>query len=199
MADKKGMTLKGFVRKASAAKSAMGFLDAQKDYIRQHPFLTPTLTEYESGKVPASLALTAIRDIAFKYMVDAELDKAKIASEKEPGTRVKKIKKYSVTIFLKQGLLVVAGDDEGFDILQDAEGWADRRLFENASAVHAEIVTMMAGKDGKAIKFISHRQDAIARVLKQKKAPFTKNQSSSGGGLGFRPKVKNDHFYFSRG
>lgn len=193
----KGMTLKGFVRKATVAKSAIGFLDAQKEFIRQHSFLSPTLEQYEGGKVIATEALNQIRDIAFVHMVDADIEKAKKASSKEP--RQKAEKSYKVTIFHKEGSQVVEGESESFDLLQTADGWADRKLFADASSLHAEIVTSLIGKNGSPIKFTVMRQDAIARTLRAKKGPTMKSNAVGGGSLSFKPRVKNDTFYFSRG
>lgn len=192
----KGMTLKGFVRKATVAKSAIGFLDAQKEYIRQQEFLAPTLEQYENGAVLAGDALIQIRDIAFERMRDQDIEKARKSSEKQP--REKAVKAYTVTLFHKEGSRIVEGESESFDILQAADGWADRRLFADASTVHAEILTSMIGKNNQPIKFTVMRQDAIARMLKAKRGPVTKGSSVSSS-LSFKPKVKNDISHFSRG
>ena len=192
----KGMSLKGFVRKATVAKSAIGFLDAQKEFIRQHSFLAPTLEQYESGKVHATAALETIRDLAFVTMRDQEIENARVRSQKEPNETV--AKPYTVILFHKDGSQIVEGDSESFDLLQKADGWADRRLVADASTVHAEILTTMIGKNNQPIKFMVMRQDAIARMLKAKRGPVTKGGTTSSS-LGFKPKVKNDVSHFSRG
>ena len=197
MAAQKTMTLKGFVRKATLAKSAIGFLDAQKEFIRQHSFLAPTLADYEGGKVAATAALNVIRDIAFAHMVDADIEKARARGAREP--KEKAPKSYTVVLFHKEGSRIVDGESKGFDTLQEADGWADRKLFADASTVHAEILTPMMGKNNQAIKFTIMRQDAIARILKAKKGPMMKNSSSRSGSLSFKPRAKNDTCHFSRG
>jgi len=191
----RNMTLKGFVHKASSAKSAMGFLAAHAEFIRKYDDLATLLDSYEKGKEIATAVLTQIRDRAFVRMVDEEIAAAKAKSQ---NVREPKVKNYTVTIWCKDGSQVAEGVSEGFTLMQEAEGWADRRLFEDASSVYAEVVSTMIGKNG-PITWRIERGDAIARVLKSKRGPVMKGQSKSAGSLSFRPKVKEDHFYFSRG
>lgn len=128
----------------------------------------------------------------YKAMVDADIEKGKRASSKE--------KSYKVTIFHKEGSQVVEGESKSFDLLQAADGWADRKLFADASALHAEIVTSLIRKNGSLIKFTVMRQDAIARMLRAKRGPTMKSNTVGGNGsLSFKPRVKNDTFYFSHG
>lgn len=192
--DKKprNMTLKGFVHKASSAKSAIGFLAAHAEFIRQHDSLAPILDNYEKGKEVATATLIQIRDLAFAKMVDEEIEAAR---NRATNVREPKVKTYTVTIFTQDG----EGKSEGFAMTQEAEGWADRRLFEDASALYAEVVSTHIGKSGTPITWRIMRQDSIARVLKSKGGPVMKGQAKSTGKLGFGVKAKNDTFYFSRG
>lgn len=186
------MTLKGFVHKASSAKSAIGFLAAHADFIRQHDTLVPFLDSYEKGKELATATLIQIRDLAFAKMVDEEIEAAR---NRATNVREAKVKTYTVTIITKDG----EGKSEGFAMTQEAEGWADRRLFEDASALYAEVVSTHIGKSGTPIKWQIMRQDAIARTLKSKGGPVMKSQSKTTSSLGFGVKVHNDRCSFSRG
>lgn len=190
------MTLKGFVHKASSAKSAIGFLAAHADFIRQHATLAPFLDNYEKGKELASPTLIMIRDLAFARMVDDEIEAARTRAT---NVRTPKIKTYTVTIIHSHGNGVVAGKSEGFEMMQEAEGWADRRLFEDASSLYAEVVSTHIGKSGVPIKWQVMRQDSIARTLKGKGGPVMKSQSKTTSSLGFGVKVHNDRCSFSRG
>lgn len=186
------MTLKGFVHKASSAKSAIGFLAAHADFIRQHATLAPFLDSYEQGKELATATLIQIRDLAFARMVDDEIEAARTRAT---NVREPKVKTYTVTIMTKDG----EGKSEGFAMMQDAEGWADRRMFEDASSLYAEVVSTHVGKSGTPIKWQVMRQDSIARTLKGKGGPVMKSQSKTTSSLGFGVKVHNDRCSFSRG
>ena len=190
-------TLKGFLHRASSAKSAIGFLASHKDFIQQYQSLATILESYESGQEIASVALQKMKDIAFAAMVENELNKAKEKSAKpnvDKTEKVKKCKNYTVIINVKYG----EGKVATFDMMQDAERWADRRLFEDASSVSATIESMLKGKDNNYISWEIMRGDSIARVLKQKAGPVSKGTAKTSA-LSFRPKVHNDKAYFSKG
>jgi len=185
---KKKTTLKNFVTQASSAKSAMGFLKAKGEFIRQYSFLATILDSYERGEVLASPTLKAITDIAFKHMLNADIEKAKERGAKtESVPRVSKA--YLVSIFDNEGNVI---EDKTFDLFQECQGWADRRMFENAECSHANI-------EGHRVMTKVSRQDSIARVLQYKRGSVMKQNASKTSALSFRPTVKEDRAYFSRG
>lgn len=192
------MTLRGFVHKASSAKSAIGFLASHAEFIRQYSNLAPLLDSYEKGKELAGNTLKQIRDLAYQRMLDEEIEAARLRGEKSGEERERKVYPYTVTIFCKDGSNVVEGKSDGFSLMQEAERWADRRLFEDASSLYAEVVSTHIGKNG-PIKWTIQRGDAIARTLPRKVGPVMKGSAKSTGKLSFGVKAKNDTFYFSRG
>lgn len=186
------MTLKGFVHKATSAKSAIGFLAAHADFIKANGSLAPLLTKYEEGKEIATNTLIMIRDLAFAAMVDDEIEAAR---NRSTTVREKKVKTYTVTIFTTDG----EGKSEGFSMMQEAEGWADRRLVEDANALYAAVVSTHIGKSGTPITWQVNRNDSMARVMREKRGPVMKVQSKTTSSLGFGVKVHNDRCSFSRG
>jgi hypothetical protein len=192
MQKKRNMSLRGFVHKATSAKGAVGFLAAHADFIRQHAILAPFLDSYEKGKELASPTLIMIRDLAFAQMVDDEIDSAR---NRAVNVREKKVKTYTVTIICQDG----PGKSEGFAMMQEAEGWADRRMFEDASSLYANVVSTHIGKSGTPICWRVERNDSIARTLKHKTGAVMKVASKTTDKLGFGVKVHNDRCSFSRG
>lgn len=83
---------------------------------------------------------------------------------------------------------------EFFDNCMAAEGWACRRLVENASDATA---TITAKLEKTVIELDRHT--ALYRLRKVTKHPFMKITSSMGGGLGWGHKAREHRYYFSRG
>jgi hypothetical protein len=83
---------------------------------------------------------------------------------------------------------------KGFDKSQDADRWADRRLFDGASDWYG-VVEHTTLK----VRTFINRQDAIARILKRPKGPTVHTKGTSTKTLGFGVKAKQDRASFSRG
>lgn len=216
---KRGMTVKGFISKASKGGiSAAGFLSAHKEWLASGelaPITTPILKDLEGKKAAllaerkdtegvSAAALEAITKAVYDHWQAGEIAKGEAAMNRPAPTP----KNWVVTVYDANGRIATRVNNkgevedliQGFEKAQDADGWADRRLVEGAPDCYAVVQhSTMLNKDGEPIATIIMRGDAMERTFRAPKSAAMRKVGGSTSALSFRPKVKGDHFHFSRG
>lgn len=200
------MTAKGFLHKTTtkAAKAATAFLAQHRAWLETGElaqFTSPILAKLDEKEILPTPALEAIKAVVLGHMLakDCEVAEAKIQDDASKG---RSQKPWLATIYNCKGEVCTRlnekGEEEdlqkGFDLSSDADRWVDRRLFDGQSDWFGVINSPIHKSETTVI-----REDAIARILKKPKPCATRKTSASTSTLGFRPKVQNDRFYFSRG
>lgn len=201
MAERK-MTPKGFLHKTTtkAAHSAAAFLAAHREWLRTGELskvTDPILRKLDMGELLPTPALKLIQQATLNHIIESDRQKT-VANIEEAGKPVTR-KPWMAAIMDAQGHIVeVDGDDgpeplaKGFEHPQEADRWADRRLFDGASDWYAVI-------EGLGTRVVIQRQDAIARILKRPKGPAVHQKGTSTKTLGFGVRAKQDRASFSRG
>lgn len=200
------MSPKGFLAKTQtkAANSAIAFLAQYREYLTTGEIASktsPIVAKVDSGELLPTPALREIQYAVMAHIIEA--DTAKLEKSQDAATRTGTRKPWRATIFDAAGNVQVRvkedGDEEelvkGFDLGQDADRWADRRLFEGAEGWYAIVEhTSIAN-----VQTRIERGDAMARILKQPKGPTVQVRGKSTKTLGFGTKVKETRVTFSRG
>jgi len=208
MAERK-MTPKGFLHKANGKVSAEAFLKQHREWLLTGELAqvtSPILAKLDAKESMPTATLEQIKSAVLSHHLAVEITKAETAMEKasEPKTS----KAYLVTIRDAEGNVCTRVNDKGetvdlrqsFDLGSDAEGWADRRLFDGFSDWFGTIeMTKMFRADGTPITNVVLRQDAIARILKVKKGSVMKSKPKSTNALGFGVKAQQSVAKFSHG
>jgi hypothetical protein len=206
MATERKMTAKGFLTRTNsnkAATSTVAFLKAHQEYLLtgEVAYATAPIVEgFIAGTIPATPALMQIKQVVFDHIRLVEDQKAQESLERESTTTSDKpfqcIIRDAAT-----GEVCTREKDDGtveklqkyFDKPQDAERWADRRLFDGAPSWYANVYHF--GKDWDVIE----RDDSIARILKRPRGAVTKTNSYGSSTLGFGVKVREKAVKFSHG
>ena len=204
------MTPKGFLAKMNtkAAQSAIGFLAQYRDYLTTGEVAESTsaiIAKVDSGELMPTPAMQEIGYAVMTHIIQSDAAKmdAKLNGEAKGG-RVSKPKNWVVTVYdekrVIQTRINAKGEVEdlikGFDMAQDADRWADRRLYEGASDWFAEVVHSFIPNVGSIIE----RADAIARIEKKPKGPAIHQKGKSTKSLGFGPgKAHQTRVSFSQG
>jgi hypothetical protein len=206
------MSPKGFLHKSSqkAAVSAGAFLAQHRAWLETGElalFTSPILRKLDEKAIMPTPALEEIKVVVLAHHLAEETRKAEEAMARADQPKVRK--NYLVTVYNAKGEIQTrpnanTGEEielkETFDLSTQAEGWADRRLFDGASDWFAVVeATKMFNKDGEPLSTTIMRDDAIARILRVKKGPVMKSRPQSTSKLSFGMKAKGDHFQFSRG
>lgn len=197
------MTAKGFLHKAStkAANAAAGFIAQHRAFLETGElaeFTSPILNKLDQKEILPTPALDAIKAVVLGHMLAMQVKQAEetIAKGEATGTS----KPWTATIYNAKGEVCTRINEKGkeedlsktFDLSSDADRWVDRRLFDGASDWFGVI-------QGHGVESTIIREDAIARILKQKKGPATRKVGSTSSSLGFKAKAVQDRCYFSRG
>lgn len=207
MADEKKerkMTPKGFLHKTTtkAAHSAIAFLAQYRAYLTTGELAertSPILAKVDAGELLPTPALKEIQYAVMTHIIEADTAKAeKVAEPGATGTR----KPWRTTIYNVDGVVQTRinakGEEEdlikGFDLGQDADRWADRRLFEGTHGWYAIVEHTIIANVSSRIE----RGDAMARILKQPKGPTVAAKGKSTKTLGFGVKAKQTRVTFSR-
>ena len=191
------ITVKGFVKKASAAKSATAFLSQYREYLTTGEVATitsPILDKIDNGDLVPTAGLNEITNAVFAHMMVMNIRKAEASIEaaNEPA----------VTKPVVARIVDSRGEElhiDSFHLGQDAERWVDNRLYAGTPGSHGEVIHTKIILKGKPATTIITREDSIARILKKPRGAATKRMSASSGRLGFGVKVRNSHASFSRG
>lgn len=187
------MSLKGFIKKASAAKSAIGFIAQYREYMLSGdlaPITSPILSKLDNHELLPTPALKEITDVAFAHMMAQE--SVKIQESLEKANKPKTKKAVTATLYSPKGNELIS---KGFNLSQEGERWLDQRLIESAPGCVGKIVHSRV----KELTVEVSREEAFARVYKERKMASHKKIGVSMSRLGFGVKAKNDRFHFSHG
>jgi hypothetical protein len=198
------MSVKGFLRKSTTAKSALGFLAAYRDYMvngELAPVLSPIVDKVDSGELMPTPAVSLISHAVMAHIIACDQQKLEKAIEaKEDGPT--STKPWLTTIYnssdVVQTRLNAQGEEEdlikGFGDASSADRYADRNLIECSSDCYAvvESTTMK-------VRTVILRADAMARLLRNKKGPVIHQKGKSTKRLGFQMTCKESRARFSNG
>lgn len=209
MADEKKerkMTPKGFLHKTTtkAANSAIAFLAQYREYLTTGELASstsPIIAKVDAGELLPTPALKEIQYAVMTHIIESDSKKLEAVSEQvsgKTGTR----KPWRASIYDAAGVLQTRinakGESEdlvkGFDLGQEADRWADRRLFEGTHGWYAVVEHTTIPNISSRIE----RGDAMARLLKQPKGPAIQQKGKSTKTLGFGVKAKQTRVTFSR-
>jgi hypothetical protein len=199
---KRNMTPKGFIRKVTSAKSAIGFIDQYRNYMTTGelaPILSPIVAKVDSQELLPTPALNEIGNAVMNHIL-AEAS-AKIEKINESKRNLKP-KNWIAAIYNSQNILQTYTNNKGekkelikdFDVSHEASDWADRNLIECASDCFAIIQ-----HNHSYTKEIILRADAFARVFTKKTLPVISIRSKTTNSLSFGTHVKRSRVSFSKG
>lgn len=204
MTDRK-MTPKGFLHKTTtkAAHSAAAFLQAHRDFLTTGELASvtsPILRKVDDGTLMPTPALQEIAAAVMGHIISSDIQKLDDKINNPPQSATPK--SWIATVYNATGVIQTRinakGEEEelvkDFELGQEADRWADRRLFEGASDWYAEVANARVNLMNRV-----ERSDAIARILKQPKGPSIHQKAVTTKSLGFGVKAKQDRSSFSRG
>jgi hypothetical protein len=214
------MSCKGFLAKTNtrAAGSALAFLTQYREYLTTSelaPKVAPILVKLDADRaaalaqkqdtsVMAAAALREVQNAVMTHIIESDTKKHEesvVAAEKEAATPAA-TKNWVATIYNGAGEVCARitnnGDEEklvkSFDLAQDADRWADRRLMDGAADWYAEV-----NHAERPIHSRIERDDAMSRVLRKPKGPTVHTKGQSTKSLSWGAKVKETRVSFSRG
>lgn len=203
------MSPKGFLHKANGKIGAAAFLAQHRAWLETGElalFTSPILAKLDKGEVLPTPALSEIKQVVLAHHLAEETRKAEESMARADAPKVRK--NYLATVYNAKGEIQTRIDAKGeekdlresFDSSTQAEGWADRRLFEGAPDWFAVVeATKMFNADGHPLSTTIMRDDSIARILREKRGPVMKSKPQSTGKLSFGVKAKGDVVRFSHG
>lgn len=207
------MSPKGFLHKTTtkAAASATAFLSQYREWLSTGEVAivtAPILAKLDSKELMPTPALNEIINAVYTHMVVSEIRKGEEAMARREAGPQSTPKNWIVTVFDKNGKVATRINAKGeveeltksFDLGQDADRWADRRLVEGepdciAVVQHATILN----KHGEPLSQTILRGDAMARAFKVQGGPVMRKTGGTTSSLSFRPKAHNDVSKFSHG
>lgn len=210
MSDKKSRTMsaKWFVSLASRGgiNSAESFIEAHREWLESGELAdeaTPILAKLDAKEVLPIPSLEALCQLAASHMM---VQFNAVATE-QPARAARSGKPYIGIVKDALGNVVIVkdGDKEkelraGFNHLQDAERWTQRRLSETGENWNGEVVcAKVLGKDGLPVVFKTSRVEAIRAQAPRKKNPLMRERRGSGGLSNTKVSVNATHVRFSRG
>lgn len=200
------MTPKGFLHKTTtkAANSAIAFLAQYREYLTTGELASrtsPIVAKVDAGELLPTPALKEIQYAVMTHIIEADTAKAEAVVE-SPGKGQTR-KSWRATIYDAAGVVQTRTTEKGevedlikgFDLSQDADRWADRRLFEGTHGWYAVVEHTIIPNISTRIE----RGDSMARILKQPKGPTVQVRGKSTKTLGFGVKAKESRASFSRG
>lgn len=190
-------TIKGFIKKATNAKTAEGFLSQYREFLTTGEvasITSPILAKIDNGNVEPTLGLEEITNAVFAHMMARDLEKAEESVAKANAPAISK--PVEAKIISLHGELL---DASSFHLHQDAERWVDNRLYSGYPGSHGEVVHTKILIKGQPQTSLITREDSISRILRQPKGAATKKVGVSSGRLGFGVRARQSHAHFSRG
>jgi len=197
------MTPKGFLHKTTtkAANSAIAFLAQYRAFLTTGELAertSPIIAKVDAGELLPTPALKEIQYAVMTHIIEA--DAAKVDQAVEAGPKQTK-KPWRASIYDAAGVLQTRintkGEEEdlvkGFDLGQEADRWADRRLFEGTHGWYAVVEHTIIPNISTRVE----RGDSMARILKQPKGPAIHQKGKSTKTLGFGVKAKQTRVTFS--
>lgn len=209
---KRTMTARGFIKKALGIKlTADGFLNAHKEWLltgQIAQFTKPFLDKLDSKEMEAEPCLEKITYVVYGFLQAQERAKTERFLMNGPLGSKAEPKPYFVQIFDGEGNIATKKNDKNEDVdlicsftdLARANNWCDLRLFNDCAPECYGIVQHLRiqNRDGDVMATRVSRDEALARILKEKRGPVThaKPQSSS---LKWQAKVAQSRSHFSHG
>jgi hypothetical protein len=209
----RNMTVKGFLFKAGgkAANSAAAFLAQHRAFLETGDLCevtSPILRLIDEQQLMPTPGLDLLKEAVLTHHLRAEVDKEerRLSEQNNPSGHTSK--PWISRVFDSKGNLVVALNSKGeevelektFQLASDADRWSDLRLVENASDCFAVVEhTKIMRADGTPISTVIMRQDALSRILKAKKHPFSKKTGGRDSRLSFGVKAVQSRATFSHG
>lgn len=120
------MTAKGFVHKASAAKSAQAFLAAHREWLSTGPHATavvPMLEAVDRGEAMPTPTLREISNVVMAFAIAETLHKS--SQPASGGGRPRKEYPFTAKLLDDAGNV---SQEKSFDDYNSARKWCDRRL-----------------------------------------------------------------------
>lgn len=219
----RAMTVKGFLHKANGNSAPLAFLAAHRAWLETGELAavtSPILAKLDSKELLPTPAKEAIMAAVFNHQLaqDLESSKATLAHpakvKGEKGARAAREEKpHTVVIYTAEGNVATREvlDEEtgaidvvdligGFDMIQDAQGWTDRRLEENPGC-HGIITShKLRRADGSVwTEKVERDYKHSSRMEGRTGGPVMKKRPQSTPRLGFGVKARNDRSVFSRG
>jgi hypothetical protein len=191
------ITIKGFIKKATNAKGAEGFLAQYREYLTTGEvasITSPIIAKIDNGGLTPETGLEDITNAVFAHMMVRDLNKAEesVAKASEPA----------ITKPVLAKILSASGeelDSDSFHLHQDAERWVDNRLYSGYPGSHGEVIHTKLLIKGEPQTTKITREDSISRILRKPKGAATKRVGASSGRLGFGVRARQSHSHFSRG
>lgn len=207
------MSPKGFLHKTTtkAALAAAAFLTAHREWLTTGELAevtTPILRKMDEREIMPTPALEEIKKVVYDHMIASEIRKGEEKIARDEAGPERSHKDWSATIYDAEGNIAIRIKEDGkeekltkeFDQPQEADRWVDRRLFEADSEWFGVVSSLtMKRKDGDPIASVVKRQDAIARMLKQRSGPVLDRPAKSAGKLSWGVKSRPSHARFSHG
>ena len=202
MTTSKPLTVKSFLFKSGtkAAASAIGFLQQYRNWLETSEvasITSPILAQVDTGELLPTPALNLIRSAVLSHhlLVEAKKAEDKLAQQAKEESEPKASKNYTASIYTGKGEEVIS---KSFTFPQDACRWIDRTLFDSESSCYGVLQSNHILIKGELQSEVITRGDAISRLLRPSKHPFSKRMGSDGS-LGWKMKSKPSHSVFSRG
>ena len=201
------MSLKGFIAKTQqkAAHNAAGFLAQYREWLETGEvasLTSPILAKLDAKEILPTPALSEITGVVFAHMMAQESIKAEASLKK--SNEPKEEKPVVATVYTAKGEIAVDNEgkdlQKGFALVQEGERWLDLRLVEaGPDYVGTVIQTRVKDRNGATMAIEVTREEAFARVYKDRKLASHKKTGVSMSKLGFGVRAKNDRFHFSHG
>ncbi len=215
----RNMTIKGFLRKTTSKTTtdASAFLNTHRGFLEQYEAASKVLSTVDKGEITAEPALQEISSLLIQEMVNDALKKTKQVKAIQHRTSKIKEEGYTITCYTKDGIIAKYTKEKinretgaiersiedmvfNAETMQEAEGLASRRMFDNYHAEYAVFYkATVKGNDGKIIQFRMDRSDATSIMLKKGRNPACRNMLKKSAPLKWHGKAKNDFSYFSQG
>lgn len=200
------MSVKGFLFKASGKVSAEAFLQAHRVWLETGEVAevsSPILRMLDEKQILPTPALELLSQAILTYHLRMASEKAErqLLQNADPSSHTSK--PWLATVYNAKGEVVQNDKEEDlskfFQLASDADRWVDLRLVEGASDNFAVIEhARIMRADGTPISTTIMRGDALARILKAKKHPFSK-RTGTDSRMSFGVKSKPSRSVFSHG
>lgn len=198
------MTLKGFLHRSKGKVSSIAFLSQHKEWLLSSEvkdLISPIFSTIDNGELMPTLALNNIRQVIYDHMIVRKNEEFKNLEDKNRRKYfAKKEGKFVVTIFDAQKKVVLEKKPTGwfelvksFELPQDAQRWADRKLINNVGCF-GEIQSY-----GKMYEIIE-REGSLFRILRTvKKTVYKRLSKNNTNRLSFGVKACQKTTKFSTG
>lgn len=204
----KALSPKMLLHRANTAKSALGFIQAYREYMvsgELADLLSPIVSKVDAGVLMATPAKDEIAAAVMNHVIACDLLKLEQSREKQlqgDTHQPARTKNWTACVVDANEVVQTYINEDGEvkeliksgDDVSTLDRWLDRALFNGSSEWHGIIEHSVM-----KVRTVVERADAISRILRQPKGAVSRQQSKSAGKLSFGMKVSNDHSHFSHG